>query len=241
MDLDEIYESQYSYSSHSLVGYEKRKRAKKLFNLIAKYCEIGQVLEFGSGEGHLLAEARKRGIYSVGIEISGKLSTGRSSKENIVKISAEDFLAKAGALTGTIIMSHTFEHFQRPHYVLEQLQEKLDAKANVVLVVPNIKNRFGKIRGRYWGYWQVPVHIYHFYDTTLEMLLKSYGFSRVKSFTRSGDFLSKGLYISNLLRLKSSQVSGNQYLNLLVKLASYLWSFSYRYGSSDLIMFFTRD
>jgi 2-polyprenyl-3-methyl-5-hydroxy-6-metoxy-1,4-benzoquinol methylase len=237
LELLEIYSNDYSYEYHDAVFVEKSNRAKSILKLILRHAPTDEILEFGSGSGVLLNEAYKLGLKVTGVELSEKagnvLSIGSDVK--LVNDSAENFLMSATSLPDTIVLSHTLEHFLKPEELLSNIYDKLPWQGTLVLVVPNNRNILRKFRSRYWGYWQVPVHTYHFNHGSLKSLLLKTGFIPKRTFYRSGDFLSKGLFVTNLLNISSSKLPGRE-LMWLVKVLSSLWFLAYKFGRSDLIL-----
>jgi SAM-dependent methyltransferase len=236
-DLSEIYLNKYAYDYHNAVSGEKSYRAKSLIKLLLKYTSTTEILEFGSGSGILLKEASKLGLGVIGVEISQKAGNVMPNDLNnrLLADSAENFLSGVTNLPSTVVMSHTLEHFLRPYDILLKIYEKLDFGGAILIVVPNNKNFINRYRSRFWGYWQVPVHTYHFNYKSLRDLLIRTGFAPVKVAYRSGDFLSKGLFLTNLLGLSGGNLPKRRLLSL-IKLMSNLWFLFYKFGRSDLIV-----
>jgi hypothetical protein len=209
--------------------------------LLLKYLrhETGtsKIIEFGSGAGILLNEATKLGMDILGVELSKEAGNVLPPhlKNKLIHSSAENFLEEYGGISSTVVLSHTLEHFLKPDEVLKKIYMKMDRGWDLVIVVPNRKNYLGKNRNRFWGYWQVPVHTYHFDQQSLEALVKSVGFVPTKVCYRSGDFLSKGLFVSNVLKLKGSSIP-NQNIFKLISFLSRIWSKFYQFGRSDLVL-----
>jgi len=236
-ELQKIYQNDYAYPFHDAVAFEKGRRARSLLNYLRRETGATDIVEFGSGSGILLNEATKLGMGILGVELSKDAGNVLPPplKNKLIHSSAENFLEGCDAISSTVVLSHTLEHFLKPDEVLRGIFQKMKHGGDLVIVVPNRKNCFGSNRNRFWGYWQVPVHTYHFDRQSLESLVKSIGFVPTKVNYRSGDFLSKGLFVSNVLKLKGSSIP-NQNIFKLISYLSRTWSKFYRLGRSDLIL-----
>ncbi len=237
VDLADLYKNNYAYTFHQAVSGEKSYRAKALLQFILAMNLGNDLIEFGSGSGILLNEAAKLNFQISGVELSelGEHSLPESLREKLIQDSAENFLNRCSELPSIVVMSHTLEHFLNPREILLEIHRKQSLDGILVLVVPNNKNFFNRYRSRFWGYWQVPVHTYHFNHDSLSKILEKTGFRPVKVVYRSGDFLSKGLFVTNLFKISGSSVPMKNTL-LLVNLLSRFWHLFYRIGRSDLIM-----
>ena len=236
-DLEKIYREEYSYLAHDLVLREKIIRARNLTRMISSHIDVPKILELGCGSGVFLREARKQNLEVLGVEISDMSRTLENERDiPIVISSAENFLDLQSTIPGAVVLSHTFEHLHDPARTLRELQFKMQPNQPLILVVPSIRNCFGGIRNRFWGYWQVPVHIYHFDKRTLTNLLENNGFKCIRVYYRSGDFLSKGLFFLNIFKMESQKATTNRMVNLLVSVFSILWASFHRFGRSDLIL-----
>lgn len=235
--LDIIYSEHYAYELHDAVSNEKALRARALVKLIREKDLERRLLEFGSGSGILLHQAQLLGFKSEGVEISARAgnSLPQNSTAKIFQTSAEEYVAHCKIIDASVVMSHTFEHLMNPQAFLNDLYQKMMPGKYLLIAVPNVKNRFGFIRSKYWGYWQVPVHTYHFTLKSLGTWLTNSGFILISTSLRSGDFLSKGLFWKNLLGQKAEE-NVSAFLRDLISFLSRIWFLFYKLGSSDLII-----
>ena len=236
-ELSDLYSDNYAYSFHNAVAVEKSFRARALIRLVQESTPSRKLLEFGSGSGILLNEAANLGFDVFGVELSELAinSLPATLREMLVRNSAENFLLNCERLPSIVVMSHTVEHFLNPDEILMAIHKKQGIDGILVLAVPNNKNFLNRYRSRFWGYWQVPVHTYHFNHDSLNQLLERVGFKVIKVAYRSGDFLSKGLFVSNLFNLSGGSIPKKNMITLL-KFLSRFWHLFYRFGRSDLIV-----
>jgi SAM-dependent methyltransferase len=216
---------------------EKSFRAKAICRLILRNTSDLEILEFGSGSGILMNQALKLGFKVTGIELSTKAGNALplELQSKLITSSAEDFLSNSPSVPSIVVLSHTFEHFLEPDKILREIYLKMPNQGIAVLIVPNRKNIINRNRNRFWGYWQVPVHTYHFDRYSLTHIAKKVGFNQLKVSYRSGDFLSKGLFVSNFLNLPLDKVP-RKGTHTFISFASRFWFAFYRFGRSDLIL-----
>jgi len=237
--LTEIYSNSYAYEMHSLVKFEKRRRAKFLVKLLKTHTKNSSVLEFGCGEGILLKELEKNAFTVAGVERSEGVTKKLESdfpNASIYSGTVEDFLLNQETTDKTIIFSHTLEHLTNPLETLERLGAYMTAGSDLLIVVPNLEIGLRAWNKKNWGYWQVPVHTYHFDCQSLESLLERSGFEVVKVWKRNKDFLSFALYFSNVLKISGERVSINGFSRFLLQTFSFVWSYTHPYGSDDLVL-----
>lgn len=181
-ELDDIYTNKYSYDAHSLIDAEKRMRARNYANFIARLEGANSALEVGCMHGLLLQELKRRGLKVAGVELDPEaVRYCRDHGLDVVQSSIEDHLEKAGNQHDIIIMSHVIEHIADPRKQLDGLRQRMADGGRLVLITPNSQAPTRRWFGRYWGYWQVPVHINHFNEQSMAELLKRSGFELVET------------------------------------------------------------
>lgn len=238
LELSDFYSSNYGYSSHHLVHKEKISRARKLKRLSGLNWVDATVGEIGSGGGEFAQVIADEISRLEGCEID-EVSAKNVNLPNVnIHIGqAGEFLDKLQSNSFDIfVLSHSLEHMQNPGNILKSIYRNLKSDGSLLVVVPN-RLAAPRIFRRFWGYWQVPIHVCHFDITSLTKLLESEKFYvQVVKYRRS-DFMAVGSFIANLLGLKSNQdVPNNIAVNSLVKIFSQIYGVSYRFGKQDLIV-----
>jgi 2-polyprenyl-3-methyl-5-hydroxy-6-metoxy-1,4-benzoquinol methylase len=240
--LAKLYDGVYAYSAHDLVRKEKQKRAQGLIALAGRsFTERTEVLEIGCGSGVLLLELQKLGMRVRGCELSDQAATLANhalgmEKGGVFSGGFTDYLESNGSVPDLVIMSHVLEHFTNPKEVLTILRTKLDGNGLLLIVVPNAgKSPRGWLK-KFWGYWQVPVHTVHFELESLTNMLEKSGFEVAFKATRNADFLSIVLFFLNVFKVESENANPSIFQAWVIRRLSYLWSFAYRIGNSDLIV-----
>ncbi|MDD4351706.1 MAG: class I SAM-dependent methyltransferase [Candidatus Gracilibacteria bacterium] len=235
--LDDIYKNKYSYDLHLLIQQEKAYRAKKLAKYIKTLTGIQSVLEVGCMYGFLLKELQNSKLSLTGVEIDQKaVQHCQASNLNVINSSFKDFLQTSSKKYDLVIMSHSLEHVPEPEAELKNLQKLLNANGKLLIVVPNSKALTTKLTGKYWGYWQVPVHLNHFNKSSLGYLLKRTGYTALAWSFRGADSLFFLSTLANLRKTKSTEVKLGGFSQKLIRIYSSIIKYWYLLGSEDLVV-----
>ena len=210
-DLDEIYDERYAYEAHALILREKLVRVRRNAAFVASFPGVNSVLEVGCMYGLLLEELTKLGKQARGVELSADAAAVcRSKGLQVENCSLEDFTAGSHERFDAVVMSHLLEHISKPSEQIAKLSSLLNEHGILVINVPNANARTRRLFGRFWGWWQVPVHVHHFTEASLTRVLEGQGF-RVRGVRHFGaDSLLYLLSAANVCGLKSrrSTLSG---------------------------------
>jgi SAM-dependent methyltransferase len=238
--LSLYYKSIYAFNVHNWVRFEKFLRAKRLIAISKIFSEDSKVVELGTGSGVLAKQLARKCKLVDGCELdAASVKEANSQKRlNISNLSAEEFLKSTdGKKYDVAVLSHVLEHFTNPVDVLSQVHRVLNDSGKILIVVPN-RDSAPNLLKRYWGYWQVPIHITHFNLRSLETLLQQCGFSIEAVKFRNSDFMAAGSFLSNILnRNRTSKSFGEfRFLKGIVIIFSVAYFLTYRFGSNDLIV-----
>jgi 2-polyprenyl-3-methyl-5-hydroxy-6-metoxy-1,4-benzoquinol methylase len=236
-ELDDIYTNKYSYDAHRLIDAEKQMRARNYADYIAGLEGAKSALEVGCMHGLLLKELKRNGMEVAGVELNpDAVRYCRDQGLNVVQSSIEDHLEQAGNQHDVIIMSHVIEHIADPRKQLDALRQRMADGGRLVLITPNSLAPTRRLFGRYWGYWQVPVHINHFNAGSMRELLKRAGFEVVETRFYGGDSLFFLSSLANLLGAgnDTKQLSGPK--RALVSAASAVLKPWYFAGKEDMLV-----
>jgi 2-polyprenyl-3-methyl-5-hydroxy-6-metoxy-1,4-benzoquinol methylase len=176
-ELDDIYTNRYAYNVHSVIHPEKKQRASNYAKYIASQ-GAKSALEIGCMHGLLLTELAKNGVKAKGIEPDPEaVQICKDLGLDVSVGTLEGFSkSKSGKKHDAIIMSHVLEHIVQPKKQVELLKNHLNKNGLLVIIVPNSKAPTRKWFGKYWGYWQAPIHINHFNNQSITHLLKDAGY-----------------------------------------------------------------
>ena len=243
-ELQRIYATEYGYSYHNLTANERRLRAVKLIKSL-RLSRFEQCTEIGFGEGQFLLAMRNFGAQVGGCELSAA-SVARAisilgPESNLQVGDADNFVRNSAGISGLVVLNHVLEHLPNAEASLKLLAEKMDTYGRLLIVVPNTDSAPKGYLRRFWGYWQVPVHLNHFNPTSLNFILDKAGFVVEKTKFKGLDFLSLGLFFLNLRGTRGSSVATpGTATRLLVRGLSSLWPMFYHLGRADLVVLAAR-
>jgi SAM-dependent methyltransferase len=156
---------------------------------------------------------------------------------NVHNSSISDFLQGLGPEIryDIIILSHVLEHLLEPDKYLRRFQEILNPGGLLVVAVPANDSINAKVFGRYWGWWQVPVHINHFNNRGMVCLAERAGFKVEKLLRHGGDSLMIVLNFINLLGVGESLGPMSATRKHLLSAFSVFLRYWYRIGDEELV------
>lgn len=235
--LDDIYKNKYSYDVHLLIQKEKKYRAGKFSGYVKKAGTMTKVLEIGSMYGFLIESLEKSGFKCTGLEIDEKAVEYCQRKNMDVRNETlEVFLEKNEEKFDLVVMSHVLEHIVNPKEYLEKIKSLLSENGKIMIIVPNASSLTGKAFGKYWGYWQVPVHINHFNKKSLRHLFENLNFKTLRIGTAGGDSLLFLSTLANMLGARSMNLNLSPAKKKAVKVFSTITKYWYQLGNDDLII-----
>ena len=136
----------------------------------------GNILDIGSGTGYFLAEMRRNGWDTAGIEINSKARDFSISELGIESKTPENIHSLKDCSFDCITLWHVLEHFHDPFGYMKQIRRLLKPEGVLVVALPNCKAYDSGYFGRYWAAWDVPRHLWHFDPNTLKSFVEKAGF-----------------------------------------------------------------
>lgn len=234
--LSDIYKHSYAYKIHLQILSEKKFRAKYLADIILKSGRYHKILEIGCMYGYLLEELADNGLEVHGAEIDKKATKYCQSQGlDVINCSLSDYPKISKSKYDLIILSHSLEHLPNPKTDIAILKKLLSPQGKLLILVPNSESFCARLFGRYWGYWQVPIHLNHFNQKSLSNFLKSQGFSPTTTAKYGGDSLMFLSTLANLLKVKKTEndLSGRA---MLIKIFSFFIKYWIFLGNDDLLI-----
>lgn len=188
-ELDRCYAGDYAYGAHQVIEAEKRWRSRRLLDFAG--VEKGRILDVGCMFGFLLDEAKERGAETWGVEIADVPADEAKKNGHFVLAKTIEKLRELEPELrfDAIFAQHVLEHVPEPKSFLETAHAMLAPGGKLALAVPNVEAKARRAAKRSWGWYQVPVHVYHYGETSLTMLLEKHGFRVARTGTRGGDSL----------------------------------------------------
>lgn len=171
-DLGRYYVMQYYGNRH---GFTARYCSRRRLGFVS--CALGggagkRLLDIGCGDGSFLMEARGAGWEVMGTELNPALAreSGLDVYENIALV------ADKGAFD-CITMWHTLEHMLDIPAMLGHVAGLLKTEGKLIVAVPDCGGLQARLFGPKWLHLDVPRHLYHFDNASLNECLKAAGFS----------------------------------------------------------------
>jgi SAM-dependent methyltransferase len=189
-ELEAVYGKAYDYDVHALIAEEKRWRSRALVDGLLEG-RVASALDIGCMHGYLMEALKERGVARiVGIERSGgaaRVATGKGLDVHIGDV--ESYASGRPEPFDLIVAQHVIEHVTDPVSFLRSAHALLNPGGRIVLAVPHMGSRTQRLFKRTWGWWQVPVHLYHFSPQSLGLVLEKSGFVQLRKLLRGGDSL----------------------------------------------------
>ena len=236
-ELEQIYTLTYLYPVHHLARGEKKFRAKELAKFVRREFSPSKstsVLEIGCMYGDLLLELNAD--YAVrGIDI-GKDAVAFCKQKglDVDLIPIETFLEKNHPPFDLVILSHVLEHLLDPADTLKKIRSLLKPGGKVLILVPNQESFCRNVFGRYWGWWQVPVHINHFSRKAMRRLSGQTGFDFEAVRFRGGDSLMLLLNFVNLFGFRSKQSEPGFFQKFIIRIFTTIFRYWYFIGNEEM-------
>lgn len=152
------------------------------------------VLEIGCGEGILLRELTKAGFSTFGIEPS-VTAANRAVQQGLNVIQGyfpvQRFDERKFDL---IVMSHVFEHLERPLEILDAIKYHLVPGGKLMFVQTYYEGILPRLLKEKWYAWLPEQHFWHFTPTGLVKITESMGFYEVEREFSSLVYYNRGKY-----------------------------------------------
>lgn len=194
---------------------------------IAKFGDVGRVLDVGCGRGLMLFYLKKYfGVsYVTGTQFSDLAIRNIREKFGIEikKGRLEDNIIDIEGEFDVICFWHVLEHIDNVDSAIYLSRNFLSLCGKLLIEVPNSESFSKKLTGASWLGWDLPNHLTHFTPESLEELLKKYNFRIVKKkffsleysiFTTLQSFLNK-IYGRENIFYKSFLVNKNKSFNFI--------------------------
>lgn len=175
-----------TYDSHRLDNNSLISRLYRLVRswnitnktlLLSNYTVSGKVVDYGCGLGHLVRHLKSNGFNAEGYEIDDDVRHRAKSDLNLNIYPLEDFQKTPNASVDVLMMWHVLEHVYDLKEDFQQIVDKVAPNGVLFIAVPNFRAYDAKYYGKAWEAYDVPRHLYHFDDQSIEGFCSSYGLS----------------------------------------------------------------
>lgn len=198
------------------------------------YPQKGKLLDIGCGTGMFIQAAQQHGWQVAGIEPSDD-ARALAEQINQTKIEPAILSAFPQQTFQIITMWHVLEHVHLLNETIDWLFEKLAPNGKVIIAVPNHESFDAQTYQSHWAAYDVPRHLYHFSQKSIQQLFQQHGFGLVKTVPMKFD----SFYVS---MLSTKYKYGNtNYLESLVKgLQSNLKGAANQHNYSSIVYIFEK-
>lgn len=188
-EIGKYYESD-KYISHNTEGFSLMTSLYRMarivslngkYRMVKRYIQGEQLLDIGCGTGEFLANCRKHGLKVTGMEptrvarMQAIDNNHLDVKENLEEVRSE------GKSYHCITLWHVLEHIHDLNGTLAMIGGMLAPEGVVVVAVPNSNSWDAQHYGKYWAAYDVPRHLYHFTQETMERLVRRNGFKIIST------------------------------------------------------------
>jgi SAM-dependent methyltransferase len=156
-----------------------RKETEKV-RLVERFVRRGSILDVGCGEGRFLWALDPARWRRTGVEMSAETAAQAAAGVPEVRLVHGDIFsgALAPGAFDVVTFWHVLEHLPDTRAVLARAAALLAPDGRVFISLPNLASLQARLFRRHWyGFDDVPRHLFHFSPRALELLLAEAGFA----------------------------------------------------------------
>jgi ubiquinone/menaquinone biosynthesis C-methylase UbiE len=152
---------------------------KKKIQWVKKHANGNQILDIGAGTGHFLNQSKKAGFKVVGLEPDedARLFAQQEFQLELKELSFLKDLPDNSI--DCITMWHVLEHVYHLKEDMSEFFRVLKDDAVCLIAVPNMNSYDAKYYKEYWAAYDLPRHLYHFQQNTIEHLFQKFDWKLV--------------------------------------------------------------
>jgi len=182
-ELDRIYADLYR-SSNIAHGTTNQSSGERV---LWRYCQYltrhvvrpdDSVLDFGCGTGHLVRFLKEKRINAFGVERSDAARESAERHHGLRLRATLDEVADESA--DVVTMIEVIEHLPDPLAELDMIRRKIRRGGTIFMTTPNRKGLRARLEGGNWREASKKFHVVLFDLSSLQALLHSAGFRRVR-------------------------------------------------------------
>ena len=185
-DLENYYQSD-AYISHTdakntlldkVYQAVKSHAIRKKVALINSFSTTQKtLLDIGAGTGDFLQECLQNNWEAFGVEPNLKAREIAKNKNVILE---KDLSFFANQKFDVITLWHVLEHIENLEIYIQTLKNQLNENGTLLIAVPNHKSFDAAYYGKYWAAYDVPRHLWHFSQTSIQKIFEHISMKVVK-------------------------------------------------------------
>ncbi|MBM4452972.1 MAG: class I SAM-dependent methyltransferase [Chloroflexi bacterium] len=156
----------------------------------------GRILDYGCGGGHFLDNISHR-WERFGIELSDDAREVATEK-GINTFATLEEAAFPNEFFDIIVMFATIEHLPNPRDTVKKLRDILKTGALFVVMTGDVASHKARKRAKRWHMYRQPEHIYFFSAQSLDFLMHSLGFKKIKTLYTDGGMAQVSFWPLNI-------------------------------------------
>lgn len=188
---------------------------------ICQYALTSSVLDIGCYTGEFLSHFPRDWSKS-GIEQSGAAASVAQDRD--VRIIGNDFFQtpiEPGAY-GVITAMNVIEHMPDPGVFIRRAADSLGDGGILVIETGDVRSRYARLMGEYWGYYHLPEHVSFFSREVLVKLMQRSGLEIIENrsnlfFKKPWGVRSRLWHLRELVYATVSAISWKIYKRLIVQ------------------------
>jgi ubiquinone/menaquinone biosynthesis C-methylase UbiE len=153
---------------------------KQKVKLLSSYTNGNSLLDIGAGTGHFLNLAQTQGYEIQGLEPDEDARSFANQQFNLSLEKLDTLTSISSDSKDLITMWHVLEHVYHLKRDLSEIVRVLKTGGYLFIAVPNMDSWDAKFYKSYWAAYDVPRHLYHFQEDSIELLLNSFGMKCVE-------------------------------------------------------------
>lgn len=184
---------------------------RKKCNLINALTKKGKILDVGCGTGYFLKMCKENGWQIDGTEPDenarnlAEQNTGKEIEKSI-------FSVEKTSAYNIVSLWHVLEHIHKLNETLIKINLLLKEDGRLIIAVPNSDSKDAMIYQDAWAAYDVPRHLYHFNQKSMEALLAKHGFIIEKTLPMKFD----SFYVSMMSEGYLSENQANKYIKTIL-------------------------
>lgn len=151
---------------------------KRKVKVLQKHNSGKRVLDIGCGIGFFPKSANAAGYSTKGVEPDTD-ALKFAIENNKIEAYPLEKLENFGQEFDTVTMWHVLEHVYHLRDQLATIKKVIKPGGLFIIALPNYKSFDGQYYQKFWAGYDVPRHLYHFEEKTVQHLLASFGFDLV--------------------------------------------------------------